>query len=85
MHCAGQNEHQFALQDKFEKVKNKNMNSDLEGKGHRDSNLSETFKVICMFLYYCDYKTFRKFDPDFVLPHVKATEIQTCARFLVNT
>lgn len=70
------------------------MNSDLEGKGHRDSNLSETFircsygvnlKVLCMFLYYCDYKTFRKLDPDFVLPHVKATEIQTCARFLVNT
>lgn len=61
------------------------MNSDLEGKGHRDSNLSETFKVICMFLYYCDYKAFRKLDPDFVLPHVKATEIQTCARFLVNT
>lgn len=61
------------------------MNSDLEGKGHRDSNLSETFKVIFMFLYYCDYKTFRKLDPDFVLPHVKATEIQTRARFLVNT
>lgn len=67
------------------KTNKKNMNSDLEGKGHRDSNLSETFKVIFMFLYYCDYKTFRKLDPDFVLPHVKATEIQTCARFLVNT